>query len=335
MLTALVFWFIFALAVGFIADARGRSGFGWFFLAILISPLIACVLILALPTPRSKSALSQRGRRLCPFCAEPIRLEAKLCPHCRSEVTPEPQPSLRSDLDIARASPGKAIAFIAVVGGIFAIPALLTLLPERTASTPHEGLTPEQIDELRSGKPVLYEGKPPLPNYILDPTAKDCEKYVCPASTAIHEGQTPEQIDELRSGKPVLYEGKLPLPNYTLDPTAKDCEKYVCPAPDLRDAAREPPEVPTPKVVWKEKPKEKVELKSETRSMSYSACNQHILNMAQQLGAPVNIMEETGVSRIVRFRASDGSVLVTCSGRDRKMIVTQSPHRCGGDLNCP
>jgi hypothetical protein len=148
-------------------------------------------------------------------------------------------------------------------------------------------------------------------------------------------GQTPEQIDELRSGKPVLYEGKPPLPNYTLDPTAKDCEKYVCPAPDLRDAAREPPEVPTPKVVWKEKPKEKVELKSETRSMSYSACNQHILNMAQQLGAPVNIMEETGVSRIVRFRASDGSVLVTCSGRDRKMIVTQSPHRCGGDLNCP
>ena len=286
MLTALVFWFIFALAVGFIADARGRSGFGWFFLAILISPLIACVLILALPTPRSKSALSQRGRRLCPFCAEPIRLEAKLCPHCRSEVTPEPQPTLRSDLDIALASPGKAIAFIAVVGGIFAIPALLTLLPERTASTPHEGLTPEQIDELRSGKPVLYEGKPPLPNY-------------------------------------------------TLDTTAKDCEKYVCPAPDLRDAAREPPEVPTPKVVWKEKPKEKVELKSETRSMSYSACNQHILNMAQQLGAPVNIMEETGVSRIVRFRASDGSVLVTCSGRDRKMIVTQSPHRCGGDLNCP
>ena len=61
MLTALVFWFIFALAVGFIADARGRSGFGWFFLAILISPLIACVLILALPTPRSKSALSGVG----------------------------------------------------------------------------------------------------------------------------------------------------------------------------------------------------------------------------------------------------------------------------------
>ena len=59
MLTALVF--IFALAVGFIADARGRSGFGWFFLAILISPLIACVLILALPTraqnPRSASGV--------------------------------------------------------------------------------------------------------------------------------------------------------------------------------------------------------------------------------------------------------------------------------------
>jgi hypothetical protein len=78
----ILIWLGLALVVGVAANTRGRSGIGWFFLAVLISPLIAGLLVLALP----KVVAASPGRRKCPFCAEPIRVEAKLCPHCRSAV---------------------------------------------------------------------------------------------------------------------------------------------------------------------------------------------------------------------------------------------------------
>jgi hypothetical protein len=52
-----LFYLICVFAVGFIASQRGRSGVGWFLLALLISPLIA-VIVLALIPSRSPSATS-------------------------------------------------------------------------------------------------------------------------------------------------------------------------------------------------------------------------------------------------------------------------------------
>jgi hypothetical protein len=43
MFTALA-WFVLAIAVGMFASTRGREGLGWFFLAIVISPLLAFIL---------------------------------------------------------------------------------------------------------------------------------------------------------------------------------------------------------------------------------------------------------------------------------------------------
>lgn len=37
----ILFWFGFCIAVGVFASNKGRNGFGWFFLAVLISPMIA------------------------------------------------------------------------------------------------------------------------------------------------------------------------------------------------------------------------------------------------------------------------------------------------------
>jgi hypothetical protein len=42
------FWIGFAIIVGVAANNRGRSGIGWAFLAILISPILAGLLLLAL-----------------------------------------------------------------------------------------------------------------------------------------------------------------------------------------------------------------------------------------------------------------------------------------------
>lgn len=63
---------------------------------------------------------------------------------------------------------------------------------------------------------------------------------------------------------------------------------------------------------------------STSEPMSFEACLQVIQRTATQLGvAPINITETTDI-RIVRFPTSDGSVLVTCSRPDRKMVMTVS-----------
>jgi hypothetical protein len=45
----IILYLVFAIIVGVAANTRGRGGFGWFILAVLTSPLIAGLLVLALP----------------------------------------------------------------------------------------------------------------------------------------------------------------------------------------------------------------------------------------------------------------------------------------------
>jgi hypothetical protein len=49
--------------------------------------------------------------------------------------------------------------------------------------------------------------------------------------------------------------------------------------------------------------------------------------------APINIVE-TNIVRVVRLPASDGSILLTCSRPDRKLVVALSHSRCGAEVNC-
>ena len=49
MLVFLSFWFIISIVVGIAASSRGRSGFGWFLLAVLISPILALLFLIAFP----------------------------------------------------------------------------------------------------------------------------------------------------------------------------------------------------------------------------------------------------------------------------------------------
>jgi hypothetical protein len=63
---------------------------------------------------------------------------------------------------------------------------------------------------------------------------------------------------------------------------------------------------------------------STSKSMSFEECLQVIQRTATQLGvAPINIAETTDM-RMVRFPTREGSVLVTCSRPDRKMVMTIS-----------
>jgi len=83
-LTALVSlgWILAAIGAGSYAVRLKRSG-AWGFLALVVSPLPVFLLLFGLG-PRNAD---DDDRVSCPFCAEDVKLEARLCPHCRSDLT--------------------------------------------------------------------------------------------------------------------------------------------------------------------------------------------------------------------------------------------------------
>lgn len=70
-------WIVLSIAVGAVAARKDRSGFGWFLLAIVISPLIAIVFLIA---------AGEGNVTRCPLCAERVKAKAQICPHCHSEL---------------------------------------------------------------------------------------------------------------------------------------------------------------------------------------------------------------------------------------------------------
>ena len=57
MLSAIIIWLV--LAIGIAAARRGRSGLGWLFASLLLSPLIAAILLALLPDRRYEEVLSR------------------------------------------------------------------------------------------------------------------------------------------------------------------------------------------------------------------------------------------------------------------------------------
>lgn len=53
----LIGWIVLAGVVAIIAAARGRNAIGWLLLAIITSPLIACIIVLALPNLHQQELL--------------------------------------------------------------------------------------------------------------------------------------------------------------------------------------------------------------------------------------------------------------------------------------
>ena len=46
---AFVLWIVYAVCVGKVASIRGRGGFSWFVIALLLSPIMALAFLCAIP----------------------------------------------------------------------------------------------------------------------------------------------------------------------------------------------------------------------------------------------------------------------------------------------
>ena len=88
----IVLWLIFAALVGGYASGKGRSGFGFFLLSLIISPLICFIILLVIGDKNGAQSVGKvisAPVKKCPKCAERILLEANFCKHCSSDLTIE------------------------------------------------------------------------------------------------------------------------------------------------------------------------------------------------------------------------------------------------------
>jgi Kef-type K+ transport system membrane component KefB len=90
----LAVWVVLAIVVAIIASNKGRSGVGWFFLCLVLTPLMILVL-LALQTRKPSQpqpvrvieASDDEATKTCPQCAETVKAAAKIRRFCRYEFS--------------------------------------------------------------------------------------------------------------------------------------------------------------------------------------------------------------------------------------------------------
>jgi len=93
-----LFWVVLSGVAGYVASTKGRSAGGFFFLALVLSPLVGLIAAgfaksaLAIEEATVREGYLSQTMRRCPACKEPILRIAVKCKHCGTECEPAPAP---------------------------------------------------------------------------------------------------------------------------------------------------------------------------------------------------------------------------------------------------
>lgn len=81
-------WFVCSMVSLIIAAGKGRGGYSWFFMGLLLGPF-TLLAAMAMPENREQmaiDALESGDRKRCPHCDEIVRKKAVVCRYCARDI---------------------------------------------------------------------------------------------------------------------------------------------------------------------------------------------------------------------------------------------------------